>query len=470
MQDGPAGFHQYKLRNIFDVIDMPWSWPADVNFHEAQAFANWKGEQTGTAGMRITTEAEHNRLRDASNTDLSLGASRDPAMIADGEQMRDTHHRNINLAFGSETPVNHFPANENGVHDAQGNVWNWCEDHLSALPGFRIHPVYEDFSIPCFDGEHHVIMGGSFASTGDEASNFARFHFRPHFFQHAGFRVVEPNSEDPTLVTSCMDNQGPYVGSNPFRCSRASDTAAAIHGEQEVLQQYLHLHFGGDNYPAYVDKSLLNFPSRAAQLLAKLHSGSTDRALDIGCAVGGSTFELARHFNDVIGLDISEAFIGAAKEMQSSGQLNYKIRQEGEVFLDAVATRPDYAGTVSFDQADATCIAPDIGQFDAVLIANVIDRITTPKSVLGRLGGDFGLVKPGGTLVITSPFAWKESFTPKELWIGGRENAESMDELSAYMASNWELIHKEEMPLVIQEAGRTYELHYPLATVWRHKQ
>jgi hypothetical protein len=37
------------------------------------------------------------------------------------------------------------------------------------------------------------IMGGSFASTGDEASHYARFHFRPHFFQHAGFRIVEPN-------------------------------------------------------------------------------------------------------------------------------------------------------------------------------------------------------------------------------------------------------------------------------------
>lgn len=63
----------------------------------------------------------------------------------------------------------------------------------------------QDFSTPCFDGEHHVIVGGSFASTGNEASVFARFHFRPHFHQHAGFRLVaidkEEDAQEP--LTSC---------------------------------------------------------------------------------------------------------------------------------------------------------------------------------------------------------------------------------------------------------------------------
>lgn len=63
----------------------------------------------------------------------------------------------------------------------------------------------QDFSTPCFDGEHHVIAGGSFASTGNEASVFARYHFRPHFHQHAGFRLVAPERKDDAtrFVTSC---------------------------------------------------------------------------------------------------------------------------------------------------------------------------------------------------------------------------------------------------------------------------
>jgi hypothetical protein len=35
-------------------------------------------------------------------------------------------------------------------------------------------------------------MGGSFISTGQLASKYARYQFRPHFFQHASFRVVMP--------------------------------------------------------------------------------------------------------------------------------------------------------------------------------------------------------------------------------------------------------------------------------------
>ncbi len=35
-------------------------------------------------------------------------------------------------------------------------------------------------------------------------------------------------------------------------------------------------------------------------------------ALDIGCAVGGASFELARSFNHVLGIDFSQHFVNAA--------------------------------------------------------------------------------------------------------------------------------------------------------------
>lgn len=48
-------------------------------------------------------------------------------------------------------------------------------------------------------------MGGSFVSSGNLASVFARYHFRPHFHQFAGFRLVAPekNEEAETFMTSC---------------------------------------------------------------------------------------------------------------------------------------------------------------------------------------------------------------------------------------------------------------------------
>ena len=48
------------------------------------------------------------------------------------------------------------------------------------------------------------MKGGSWASTGSsEASRFARFSFRRHFFQHAGFRVVKSTENTPVRLCDC---------------------------------------------------------------------------------------------------------------------------------------------------------------------------------------------------------------------------------------------------------------------------
>lgn len=77
------------------------------------------------------------------------------------------------------------------------------EAKLSSLHAFTVG--VQDYSTPCFDGEHNMVMGGSFASSGNAASVFSRFYFRPHFHQHASFRLVAPvepeQAED--FVTSC---------------------------------------------------------------------------------------------------------------------------------------------------------------------------------------------------------------------------------------------------------------------------
>ena len=44
------------------------------------------------------------------------------------------------------------------------------------------------------------MKGGSWISTGDEASRFARFSFRRHFFQHLGFRLVRSSKDTPVRL------------------------------------------------------------------------------------------------------------------------------------------------------------------------------------------------------------------------------------------------------------------------------
>ena len=53
-----CNFTIFSYRAMYDVIDMPWDWPVDVNYHEAKAFCKWKGPE-----YRLPTEAEHNRMR-----------------------------------------------------------------------------------------------------------------------------------------------------------------------------------------------------------------------------------------------------------------------------------------------------------------------------------------------------------------------------------------------------------------------
>ena len=55
-------------------------------------------------------------------------------------------------------PVNMFPPTSMGFYDVYGNVWEWTEDHFNGLPGFKTSYLYDDFSTPCFDGRHTMIM------------------------------------------------------------------------------------------------------------------------------------------------------------------------------------------------------------------------------------------------------------------------------------------------------------------------
>ena len=81
----------------------------------------------------------------------------------------------------------------------------------------------------------------------------------------------------------------------------------------EVLQQYLLFQYGTaeEQFPPGLGaRDGLDFPRRCVEEgidFDGLPSGA--RALDLGCAVGRSTFELARHCHEVLGIDASHAFI-----------------------------------------------------------------------------------------------------------------------------------------------------------------
>jgi SAM-dependent methyltransferase len=455
--DGPAGSNLYRFRLLFDVVDMPWSWPVSVNYFEAKAYCAWLTEREGEdKAYRLISEAEHHRIR-------PRGAATDAA--------------NLELSFGSESPVDAFPPGFEGVHDARGNVWTWCEDHYAALAGFAPDPLYDDFSTPCFDGKHQLILGGSFVSTGNEASVWARFHFRPHFHQHAGFRLVRSAH---ALQKSCADAPPPHVGGKP--CCTNLPAVASPYDTTELLFQYLTLHFAtaAETAPGpIIHPDVVNFPRRTAEAIsaaAARYGVETSRALDIGCAVGGASFELGRVFREVIGVDLSESFVSTARTLQRDGRFPYSMRMEGDLLLpmEAVVDAALDRGRVSFRQADACSLPADLGSFDAVLSSNLLCRLPSPGALLGRLGGPRGLVKPGGLLLNISPWSWMENFTPKSAWLGGSvvdgSARRSSDGLAEALRGEFELLETYDFPLIIREHARKFQYITPEATLWRRRR
>jgi putative 4-mercaptohistidine N1-methyltranferase len=198
-------------------------------------------------------------------------------------------------------------------------------------------------------------------------------------------------------------------------------------------------------------------------------------ALDVGCAVGRSTFELARHFDAVTGVDLSAAFIEAAKELKQSGTRPYFRRDEGDLGAQLTATIDPAIdrSRLTFRQADACSLPVEYVDFDAVLMANLICRLPSAKGLLGRLAGPRGLVRPGGLLVMTTPFTWMEQFTPREAWLGGviRDGQPlwSADALKTLLAPDFELLENHDMPCVIREHARKFQYIVPLATIWRRR-
>jgi putative 4-mercaptohistidine N1-methyltranferase len=230
-----------------------------------------------------------------------------------------------------------------------------------------------------------------------------------------------------------------------------------------LLDEYLLFHYGaaGDVLPwGFGPGEALDFPVRTVTELAG--DLARDTALDIGCAVGRSTFEMSRFCRRVTGIDYSHRFIDAARELQHAGSLPFTCHEEGRITRNLVARVPDgcQPDRVAFEQGDAMRLRDDTGAFDLVHAANLLCRLANPELFLSRLPG---LVVPGGTLVLTTPCTWLEDFTPAPHWPPGR----TLDWLLAGLGTHFDLVKTADLPFLIREHARKFQWSVALGTVWK---
>ncbi len=98
-------------------------------------------------------------------------------------------------------------------------------------------------------------------------------------------------------------------------------------------------------------------------------------------------FELAREFQFVNGLDFSARFIRIAYQMQEKGILRYELPEEGEIVSYHERRLADLglaeaAGRVEFYQADAQNLKSQFSDYDLILAANLLDRLSKPVKFL----------------------------------------------------------------------------------------
>lgn len=420
----------YQLRTMLEIVDMPWNWPAEINCLESKAFCNWKSEQLGTH-VRMPTEAEYQQMRNQLDTD---------------QPYWDTAPGNLNLEHEfSPCPVNRHEFHD-GLFDLVGNVWQWTETPIDGYGGFEVHPTYDDFSTPTFDGKHNLFKGGCWISTGNYAIKDARYAFRRHFFQYSGLR---------------------YVQAQPL-----PEPEVSVYETDQMVAKYIDFHYG--EAPANLESK--NFQVACIDEVAKhLNGRQTGKALDIGCAAGRSAFELAKHFDAVEALDFSVRLIEAPSNLQNTGRQRYVCTDEGELNLFKEVNLSDFdgydavKGKIAFMQGDACNLVDKYDNYDLVFAGNLIDRLYDPEKFLSLIKDR---INPGGLLVLASNYTWSEEYTPRDKWLGGfkaptGENFTTLEGIKQVLNPEFKMIADPvDIPFVFRETSRKFQYDVSELTVW----
>lgn len=259
--------------------------------------------------------------------------------------------------------------------------------------------------------------------------------------------------------------------SHQSRVLRKTALAAsyALYESETSVAQYCDAHYGPDKF------GVANFPAYLAHLCASMMLGKPKRsALDLGCAAGRASFELATCFDQVTGIDFSTRFIDIASRLKNRGRIGYRLIEEGDLISDHEVLLADFgleaaAPRVTFYQGNAERLDLHCYNHDLVLAANLIDRLSKPGKFLSEV---HKLLAVGGLLVIASPYNWMDHFTPRQQWLGGRFRVgapfTSLKGLSKKLTKHFDAVcEPRDVEFVIRMTARTFQHNISQVTFWR---
>jgi len=159
-------------------------------------------------------------------------------------------------------------------------------------------------------------------------------------------------------------------------------------------------------------------PLRVAvrQALARHAPGGARLAVEAGCSVGPDLRALRAVAEAVVGFDARVEAARVARALLRGEAVPLPERREGRSFrIEGHITLPREEGiTVVVGDALDPPLRAEVA--DIVLAVNLIDTVPAPLTLLGQLDA---ILAPGGLLILTSPFAWRDDITAPERQLGG---------------------------------------------------
>lgn len=247
-----------------------------------------------------------------------------------------------------------------------------------------------------------------------------------------------------------------------------SQDAAYSYETENMAWEYLLFHYGSDsdNLPfPFGPHDALNFPVRCVKTCLDWKAVAPEaKVLELGCAVGRSSFELSRHCAQVVAVDKSSHFIDLALRLQQGEEINYKLNEEGGKVSSRKARRPHncHPERIIFKCLDVMELPIIENHFDLVLAANLLCRLPDPAAFLEQL---HHWVAPGRQLVLISPYSWLEAYTPTSHWLL-KEGKSSLESIQEILKPHFILQDCCELPFLMREHLRKYQWGISQASHW----
>jgi SAM-dependent methyltransferase len=181
-----------------------------------------------------------------------------------------------------------------------------------------------------------------------------------------------------------------------------------------VLSSYLWSHYGD----VLKDELATDAYRRWAELMAP----QAGACLDTGSAVGRFSFEMAKKFDFVVGVDNSVSFIRTSRELMKRRRAELALPEEGVLTREELLIFPEdwRTGNTEFIVGDVQALPFRGGAFAGVSSLNVVDKVAKPLTHLAELNR---LAQTqNAQLLFSDPFSWSKEVAPEEDWLGGKQN------------------------------------------------